>query len=94
MRLAEASGAARAGWARAVRALTVIVPTAVAVAFVFGVPRLVPTPVGGAQLAWFAGLSDGSWAATWLAHRPLQSFPPLAALLELHRRVTPRHPMS
>ena len=79
-----------AGWsahpaiARAMRALTFLVPVALAAAVTLGGAAALPRPASGpGQLGWLAGLLAASWVVSLLAHHALVRLLPLAALLEL-----------
>lgn len=79
-----------AGWsahpalARAMRALTFLVPVALAAAVTLGGAAALPQPsTGPGRLGWLAGLLAASWVVSLLAHHAMVRLLPLAALLEL-----------
>ena len=80
----EQGWSARPWLARSLRAMTFLLPVALAPAILLGAAALVPRPASGpGQLGWLAALLLASWAASWCAHRALQRLLPLATLLEL-----------
>ena len=81
---AEMGWSAHPGLARAVRAMTFLVPVLVAVAVMLGAAAVLPGPVSGpGHFGWLVALLASSWVASWCAHRALQRLLPLAALLEM-----------
>lgn len=70
--------------ARAMRAMTFLVPVALAAAVTLGGAAALPRPVTApGQLGWLAGLLAASWVVSLLAYHALVRLMPLAALLEL-----------
>jgi putative nucleotidyltransferase with HDIG domain len=76
--------ASHPGLARAVRAITFLVPVAMGAAVMLCVASVLrrPTSVPG-ELGWLVTLLACSSAVSWCAHRSLQRLLPLATLLEM-----------